>query len=132
VNLSPKQPPNYDQFRQFFPGFEEFKPVFCYGSTIYNPFDQEITPDLVHHEEVHSKQQGKNPEFWYSRYFREPHFRLDQEVEAYRAQYAFVNKRVVDRELKAWFLNRLASSLSSPLYGNLVSHQEAWKLIRRA
>ena len=130
MRLSPNKPPNYDQFKQFFPGFEKHEPVFVYGDVIYNPFNRDLTPDVVFHEEVHSRQQGKNPEFWYSRYFREPHFRLEQEVEAYRAQYAFVNKRVKDRELKAFFLHQLSTALASPLYGNLVTREEAWKLIR--
>lgn len=130
MKLSTERPPNYHLFQQFFPGFEKHQPIFCYGDTIYNPFDREVTPDLVAHEAIHSKQQGNNPEFWYSRYFREPRFRLEQEVEAYKTQYQIVKKHSKDRELNSWFLHQLSLDLASPLYGNLVTQQEAWRLIR--
>jgi len=130
MKISNEYPPNYEAIKVVFPECEKFKAIFCYGEVIYNPFKANVTPDLVEHESTHSKQQGKTPELWWEEYLYNPTFRLEQETEAYRAQYKFVKKNVKDREAVSWFLNEVSRSLSSILYGNLVSFAEARKLIR--
>lgn len=130
MKFSHDYPPNIAYFRLFYPNLEEYNPVFCYGDTIYNPFNQPLPPDIIVHEKVHSRQQGDDPELWYHNYFTDPKFRLSQELEAYQAQYSFFDRNSKDRELKFHFLNMLAEALASALYGNLVSLKEARNLIR--
>ncbi len=128
-----RRPPNYDALVAHFPAISSMKPIFCYGDTIFNPFDRTITDDLIVHETIHSYQQASpallGPDNWYQRYFSDPAFRLEQEVEAYRAQYDFLRSIVKDRNTLARDLYALAASLASPLYGNLVTPSEARELI---
>ena len=91
-------PPNYGELIEYFDAnvLEEKKAIFCYGKSIYSPFNRKVTPDVEIHEEVHSKQQEAcgNPEMWYYKYINDPEFRLEQEVEAYGTQYAFIKKYI--------------------------------------
>ena len=63
-------PPNYRAINKAFS--VRGKPViFCYGDTIYNPTRITVTPSLVAHEGVHSRQQGEDPRGWFARSFCE-------------------------------------------------------------
>ncbi len=107
--------------------------LFTFGDVIYNPSAIEIPDDFVHHEELHAEQQGHNPEGagrWWSRYFQDPWFRIDQEAKAYAHQYDFWAKKHKDRNARARKLLQLATTLGSPMYGNVVSIAGAQDLIR--
>jgi len=119
-------PPNYNKI------VKHFKPPpnagFTYGEIIYCPGvkEEKIDDDFLVHEGVHRKQQGDNPEAWWDKYFIDPKFRLEQEIEAYRTQFKFYSNKN-----KSWlpFLKRIASDFSSPMYGNIISLQDAVKVI---
>lgn len=103
--------------------------IYTYGDTIYDPHGGSIDPYLMIHEETHTQQQGSDPEGWWDRYLVDIPFRLEMELQAYRKQYrAFAKGR--DRNIAFIFLNRLARDLSSSIYGNIISHEKAIKLIR--
>ncbi len=120
--------------------------VFAYGNRIYNPSGRDIAPDIEHHEEVHMRQQGDNPDAWYARYVTEPAFRLSQELEAYGEQYIFARNHIeqaaadADKEGKVlaagktqlleWALEGMAMALSGQEYGNLISYGAARSKIR--
>ncbi len=104
--------------------------VVTYGDTIYNPGQIRIPPHLEKHEETHSKQQGKNPDAWWSRYIADPYFRIDQEAEAYARQYDFICKGAKDRNYRTRLMPELARTLSGPLYGNIIDTNAAVKLIK--
>ncbi len=123
-------PPNYAQVVQYLGSVEDSKPFFAYGDTIYNPFKQEITKDFEIHEETHSKQQGGNPHNWWYKYLTEPEFRLEQEIEAYGTQYAYV-KTIANRKITDWLKENFAKALSGPLYGNLLTYHQAESRINR-
>lgn len=123
-------PPNIEEIRKHFPNFAEHEPLFCYGDTIYNPFKTTVTKDLEIHEEVHSKQQGEFPDVWYFKYFNDIEFRLQQELEAYGTQLAWVKKQDIPGKLKDWKKEKIAQALSGSLYGNLLSYAEAESKIR--
>lgn len=129
-----RQPKNYDALVAAFPSIPSLKPLFCYGDTIFNPFDRHVTEDLIVHETVHSYQQASpsllGPDNWYARYISDPAFRLEQEVEAYRAQYAFLAQSTPDRNRLFRHLRELSLALSSPLYGSLITPSEARELIK--
>ena len=108
-------PPNYNKI------VKHFKPPpnagFTYGEIIYCPGvkEEKIDDDFLVHEGVHRKQQGDNPEAWWDKYFIDPKFKF------------YSNKN------KSWlpFLKRIASDFSSPMYGNIISLQDAVKVIMK-
>lgn len=103
--------------------------VFTYGDKLYNPTGLEISPDLMAHEEVHSKQQAiLGVEQWWALYLKDDAFRLTEEVEAYREQYRYA-KENYNRELRREVLAHIVRNLASRLYGNIVNKQIAKELI---
>jgi len=133
MKISNDFPPNFKNIELKIPSTKEHEAIFCYGDTIYNPYNIQLRPDLIEHEAIHSKRQLANPNTpsdWWTRYLSDNAFRLEEEILAYRHQYQFVKRYVKHHEEVGWFLNKLAESLSSSLYGSLISHQDARKLIR--
>jgi hypothetical protein len=92
--------------------------VFTYGDAIYNPSNVIISDDLEAHEAVHARQQKAigGPAIWWDRYLKDAAFRREQELEAYRVQYAFYRSKEQDRNKRFNFLKRLAADLSSSIY----------------
>lgn len=127
MKISIELPPNYRQIIDILG--DVGNAVFCYGDTIYNPFNRDITPDIEIHEEVHSRQQGNNPEIWYINYLTDRDFRLKQEVEAYGTQYAFAKKHVKNKEVLRWAFESMSDALSGKELGRLVTKKRARKLI---
>lgn len=92
-----------------------------------------LTPDLIVHEETHGEQQDMHPDvakIWWERYLHDPEFRVEQEAEAYGAQYRFICRQKKDRNARTRWLNTLANALSGPMYGNVCSYAEAIEKIR--
>lgn len=131
MNVSFEKPPIYDEAVKLFKLTPEQGTIFTYGDTVYNPWKIEIPDHLQVHEEVHMVQQGKDPARWWKKYFADTDFRLSQELEAYRKQYKFACKHIKDRNAQSRFLWDLAEMLASPMYGNLISFQEALGKIRK-
>lgn len=121
-------PPNYSEIRAAFK--EAIRPgvIFAYGDTIFNPIGATLSPSLIAHEEVHSGQQGDDPEGWWRRYIAESVFRFEQELAAHRAEYR-VAIRDGSRHVRRSTLKLIASRLASPLYGCCVSIGDAKLLI---
>jgi len=122
-------PPNIKEIRKHFKLKEGV--VFTYGKTIYNPSGSFIDPSLFHHEWIHTKQQGDDPKGWWDRYLKDERFRLDQELEAYRGQYKTAKKLLGDRNVAHKFLVKIARDLSSELYGNIISFDDAMREIKK-
>jgi hypothetical protein len=106
-------------------------PVFAVGNTIYNPHKGQVDDFLIAHEHTHMLQQEDSPEMWWNQYLDDKEFRLKQEIEAYRVQYRVVKGMVKDRNIVARMLFDMASNLSSPLYGSMMPHIEALKVIKK-
>ena len=124
-----KNPPNYEEIKKTF----KLKrgTIFAFGDTIYNPDGVSITPDLLTHELIHSKQQkdyglGK----WWNRYLDQPVFRASQEIPAFQAQYLYFKNVVKDRNRLHRILVELSKDLSAELYGNCMTYQEAFNVIK--
>lgn len=115
-------PPNIKKIKKILTPAEGM--VFTYGDTIYNPSGAYVADHLQIHEQVHMAQQ-KKPETWWNKYLIDPRFRLEQELEAYRAQYKFAEKAIKDRNQRARFLHAIASDLASKSYGGIISYLEA-------
>ena len=118
-------PPNIDEIRTFLDPTPEM--FFTYGDTIYGP--EKPPEDVVFHEEVHRLQQAKvgGPDAWWQKY-RNPDFRLQQEVEAYRAQLRWLYSRMV-QPYRYSALVALARALRSPSYGFRVTESTALRLL---
>lgn len=115
-------PPNYKEVNAAFN--VRGKPViFCYGNVIYNPMSTAVGPELIAHERVHSVRQGNSPANWWRRYIDSPEFRLNEEIPAHQVEFQFLGDT---RSLR-----QIAERLSSPLYGNLVSFEEAIEIVQR-
>jgi hypothetical protein len=115
------------------------KPViFAFGDAIYNPHGVAITPEILAHEAVHGRRQREGAdgvEGWWRRYLRDPAFRLAEELPAHRAEYAEFcanNRDGAARNGRRLALHHIAARLASPLYGRLVSYDEARRLIKAA
>jgi len=116
-------PPNFNELAKVFPIKGKPGIVFAYGDYIYNPSGQRLSPEIVAHEETHcARQKDAETHLWWHAYCTWPDFRLNEEVIAHRAEW--------DRWRDIWpsrmdekELDRLASRLSSPLYGSLISYE---------
>ncbi len=131
IKLSPYPPPQklYKRLKLHFGTDFEDGIIFVYGDTIHTKY--KMTQDLYDHEATHVRQQEKiGKEKWWDMYLAVPIFRLEQELEAYRAQYKTIKKEVKNREKVFKNLHRIAKDLSGPMYGNLLTYQEAMKKIK--
>ena len=126
----PTFPPNIDAIYKVLPAASRFPGVvFTYGENNHNPSGKELASHLIHHEEVHMRQQKEmGPEKWWERYLEDPDFRLSQELEAYRAEYKFVMENY-NRDVRRKLIAHITSSLASPMYGGLVNKKLAAELI---
>lgn len=94
--------------------------VFAYDNDIYT---NSVLPDyLIVHEETHLRQQNDvGLDNWVDKYINDKDFRLEMELEAYRAQLKFVKD--LNRRKRMLFI--CAKDLSSSLYGNIISLTDA-------
>lgn len=126
-----KYPPNFKEICKVIPGAEQNGIVFTYGDTLYNPSKSVIEDHLEAHELVHMKQQKETgAEEWWAEYLKNPKFRLEQELEAYRAQYQLVYK-IYGRQNAVFVLKQISDDLSSAMYGNILSRKQARKEIMK-
>ena len=98
--------------------------VWTYGDAIHTKYP--LRPDVCAHEKVHIKQQlAMGVVKWWDQYLEDPQFRYEQELEAYQAQWKFIKKNVQSRNDQFNFLKHIARDLSGPMYGNMVTFQQA-------
>lgn len=115
-----------------FPFLERYKAQFAivedevafpYKGKIYS--NKKLPNDLIEHEKVHFKQQDEiGDDVWIEEYLSNPSFRLKVELEAYRHQLSLYTPLV-----RSLLLGNIAKVLSSPMYGNIVTYQEARGLL---
>lgn len=131
MEIIKKFPPVYEAVCARFPEVKGFRNViFTYGDKLYNPHGVSISPDLMIHEEVHAKQQSEmGPDPWWKKYLDDKEFRLNQELEAYRAQYKYV-KEHFSRPQRRDLLKFFCETLSGPIYGHMLSKARAMELIK--
>lgn len=129
--LSPGFPPNIKELKKHFKINDNV--IFTYGDTVYIQKLRGISPDLMVHETVHRLQQQKEggPEIWWGKFLEDKDFRLLQELSAYRTQYKYICTQVKDRNKRAIILSRLASDLSSEIYGSIITWSEATNKIKQ-
>lgn len=104
---------------------------FAWGDRIYNPHGCILAPSILAHEQVHCTRQGggdvEKLAQWWQRYIDDPAFRLAEEIPAHRAEYhASANG---DRNQRSRVLAFVATKLSAPLYGGLITQREAQRAL---
>ena len=115
-------PPIKDRILEAFPAVRARRGViFSWGSIIYNPHNVAIPPALRAHEAVHEVQQNGDPLAWWERYIADPAFRYEQELLAHRAEWRAQPNRAARRA----GLVEIARRLSSPMYGGLITFDQA-------
>ena len=118
-----KEFPLLERYSKVFP-ITEFT-IFAYDGDIYCNYP--LPPDLIVHEETHLKQQEKyGLDNWVEEYLNDKEFRLKMEVEAYKKQLASIK----DREFRFHVKQDCIDTLTSSLYGNLCTKEEAKILLK--
>ena len=123
------RPPNYAEIVAVFPGAANPGVIFAYGDRIYAPGGRAVPPALQAHEQVHCERQGGHPEHWWGLYLTDPGFRLEEELLAHRAEDRAYCARHANRAKQAQALEGIARKLAAPLYGGLISAEDARRAI---
>jgi len=131
MNIIVAWPPNIKEIKKVF-DLTGMNPIFAFGDVIFNPGGREIDEPLAFHETTHSIQQENYGSVgsWWERYLVDKDFRLEQEIPAYRNQYARYCELVKDRNRRIKYLYSLAYNMASPMYGRMVDFNSALKIIR--
>lgn len=125
-------PPMFEKIAAAFPQARNPGVVFSWGDWLYNPSGDEIQPQIKAHEAVHGQRQGETEEkirAWWDAYIGDPAFRLEEELLAHRAEFRAVKGWEKDRRDRARELDAIARRLSSPLYGRLLTYNQARRFI---
>jgi hypothetical protein len=125
-----EEPPIYPKLvEQFGVSFEDGTCI-TYGDGIHLHHSQKLSDHLLEHEKIHVIQQHQyGVKAWWERYLSDPDFRKQQEGEAYRKQWQFIKSTRRDRNAAFRLKIQILKHLSSPMYGNCCSMQDAEKII---
>ncbi len=122
-------PPNINEIRAVLPVTE--RNIFAYDGKIFNPGGGKLGPELHAHEAVHFEQQRViGVEAWWVKFLADEKFRLAQEIPAHKAEYREFCKFNRDRNDQARCLRALGQRLAAPMYGGIITVNEAMKRIR--
>ena len=125
------KPPNWDELVAAFPVAATRPALYvAWGDRIYSIAGDTPPPELMAHEYVHGQRQGADITGWWRRYIDDPVFRLKEEVQAHKAEFARAALGEKDRNRRARILNVTATRLAAPLYGGVISHMDALCLLR--
>lgn len=119
------RPPNYAEILKVFPAAARGGVIFAYEPNIYAPGGS-VPPAIIAHEEVHfARQRDMGVELWWELYLVNIRFRYEEELLAHQAEYRFMIGSDNSRPVRRHALKTVAKKLSAPLYGGLVSMQQA-------
>jgi hypothetical protein len=111
-------------------GIDFYKGVIFTVNNKIHIFDKRLlTRDLLAHELTHIEQQKEmGYKKWWEKYLEDTEFRLTQEYLAYQNQYQYC-KEFYSRNARRIVLKHIIGSLSGPMYGNLITEEEARNLL---
>lgn len=125
-------PPMYPQIKSTFGLRDDAGVIFSWGDRIFVPnLTCPLSASLLEHESIHGARQlafDGGVTRWWHKYLEDPQFRLDEEIPAHRAEYAWHVKNE-GRGGRERALNKVALRLSGALYKNMVSYNEAVLLV---
>lgn len=122
-------PPNFKDIVKVFPHAADKGVLFCWNDIIFNPSGFAVGPSIVAHEKVHSKRQDGKAEDWWAKYLIDTEFRLKEELLAHTMEFLVASEGQT-RHNRRGNLVVVSKKLSSPLYGGMVSYNEAKELIK--
>lgn len=132
AKLSNDFPPNLELLQQHFPYIKDHQGWYVtVGGIIYNPFNLVMTPDYVAHELVHVYQQHSHeggPDAYLKKYIEDMDFRLEVETVAYGYQLQYIRKHEGYQAAQRRLI-MLARHMASPLYGPMVTYENAARAI---
>ncbi len=132
MNFCTDIPEIYFTIIKIFPSVDWHKGIaIAYGDTVYAKYP--LRPDVASHEEIHIYQQKDFPggaEAWWKKYLIDRDFRFSQEKEAYTFQGRFLRRATKDRELRYRLIHQCALDLSSAMYDNMCTYEEALKILK--
>jgi hypothetical protein len=118
-----KEFPLWDEYAKHFALTEDT--IFTLYPFIYT--NNKLTPDLLAHENTHLKQQEKiGVKEWVRQFLEEPAQRIKIEAEAYKKQIQSIKGKQQQWKCRQW----ASQTLSSALYGNIISYQEAYNILK--
>ncbi len=129
LEIKKEFPPNIKEIKKVF-SLKGKKPIFAWNPVIYAPYGGDIDEPLKIHELTHFEQQGDYPELWWKYYLSDPKFRLEAEIEAYYNQFQALKRLVKDRNKQNLYLRMICLDLSSEMYGNIITYDEAVKAVK--
>ena len=122
--ISKQIPPIYNKIKKVFKVNWNQGIAIAYGDTVYSKYD--LPEDLKIHEQVHlDSQELYGVEEWWKMYLNNIAFRLRQEIDAHKAQVQYLKFKEVDIKYRNWKLEQIPKDLSGPMYGNILTLQEA-------
>ena len=128
ISIIKGRPPNFEKIAAVFPGAYKAGTIFSYGNEIYVTSEHDLTPALFQHEGVHcSRQMQMGVDLWWDKYLTDERFRYNEEMIAHQAEYQKAMQGSPNRNARRSNLNIIAKRLSSPLYGRMVSFEQAKK-----
>ena len=129
IQISHEPPAIYKKLQEQFGVDFDAGVIITYFPLVHCKFEPPAAKIL--HESVHLVQQEKlGVERWWDLFLHDPGFRLEQEVEAYRREAAFIRKNIKDRNDVAKFIHGMAENLSGSMYGKVCSYPEAMALLK--
>lgn len=130
IKFSDEKPPMYEICAKYFGADWDAGTIFAYGDTIHGKGINRITPDVYAHEAVHMRQQEiyGDKDNWWKRYLGDADFRLNQELEAYKAQIQYALEHY-DRDYRRQLRKHIYRSLSA-LSGGTITYDQAETLLK--
>lgn len=122
-----EKPPNFASIVAVFPEASKPGVMFAYDGRIYAPGLTRVRAELQIHEQIHVERQGNGSEKWWERYLIDTTFRLEEELLAHRAEYRAYCQRHSSAFKQRTALINIAGKLSSPLYGSMITVEDASK-----
>ena len=108
-----------EKYKEFFEITD--RTIFALYPDIYTNYP--LTKDLFIHESQHLKQQEQiGVKEWVYDFLYNPQKRLEYEIDAYKVQL----RSIKDRNQRDKIRRESASNLSSGLYGNIISYNDAF------
>lgn len=103
--------------------------IITYGEGVYC---KHPLPDYkIAHEQVHVEQQlAIGADKWWNKYIADKEFRLAQEIEAYQVEFNFIKTHMAGSSERDEIIDRIYRALSSSIYGNIISYEEAKQIIK--
>jgi len=124
----------WNLLKVFFPDADMKEVYLAFWKYIFMPEGTKECPvALVVHESVHLKQQGSliGALIWWVKYIVSKKFRYSQELEAYQVQVKwFDDTQLAGLKKRYLYRKEMAGMLASPMYGNIVNKDEAFKQLK--